>query len=542
MSSDRIEEAARHHQAGRLDDAARLYAAILADAPENADVLHRLGAIALQRGDGDEAARHLENAARLRPNDAHIHYNLGVANQATSRDEDAADAFRRAIQIEPGYAAAHVNLGRLHLGRGDRDGAILCFKRAVAADDGLAEAHFNLGEALRETGRLDDEIACYERAIERNPGLVAAFVNLGIALREQGWPGPAETSLRQALDLDPDNGPAKTRLGLVLMELGRLDEAAAAILEPARRLRAVGVGNGTAETFRRTNPTKLESDGEQLRHLVEGGMIDASFADIADECDRMSAAWDEPAVGDAGEFPLSPSRRFTDTYNRMVHLAEVPAVTGPAINPDLDEAAVAAAFGEGAPGLTHIDDFLTDDALAGLQRFCRDSTVWHQMQFPGELSASLPNGFCSPLFLQVARDIRLALPSVFGEHLLTTFWAYKYFGSSSGIETHADRGAFSVNLWITPDEANRNPSGGGLVLWDRLAPNDYFGAPRDRQGEMLKELVEDPTAKAITVPYRCNRAVLFRSNVIHRTDDLDFEPGINNRRINVTFIYGYPDS
>jgi hypothetical protein len=40
------------------------------------------------------------------------------------------------------------------------------------------------------------------------------------------------------------------------------------------------------------------------------------------------------------------------------------------------------------------------------------------------------------------------------------------------------------------------------------------------------------------VPHRCNRAVIFNSDLIHRTDDIRFRPGYENRRINVTFLYG----
>ncbi len=491
MTRDLIDQASRHHRAGRLDEAERLYSRALTESPEDGDILHRLGAVVLQRGDAETACDHLEAAADQRPDDARVQYNLGVARQARGQDDDAEAAFRRAIDIEPGYAAADINLGRLHLGRGDRDGAIACFKRAVASDDSLAEAHFNLGDALRETGRLDDEIACY-------------------------------------------------RLGLALLEQSRFDEATAAILVPVRRMRPLAGGDDQAATFNRTNPTKLACDGEQLRHLIDAGLIDASYGEVVAECDRMLAAWGDAPDGEAADFPLPPSRRFKDGYNRLLHHAEVSSLDGPAINPGLDPSAIEAAFLDHPAGLTHVDDFLTDDALAGLQRFCRDPTVWYQMQFPGELSASLPNGFCCPLLLQVAREIRLALPAIFGDHVLTTFWAYKYFGASSGIEIHADRGAVSVNLWITPDSANRDPDTGGLVLWDRLAPDDYFGAPRHRQIDILRHLVDDPAATCLTVPYRCNRAILFRSNVVHRTDDLDFKASIENRRVNVTFIYGHP--
>ena len=42
----------------------------------------------------------------------------------------------------------------------------------------------------------------------------------------------------------------------------------------------------------------------------------------------------------------------------------------------------------------------------------------------------------------------------------------------------------------------------------------------------------------MTVPYRRNRVVIFDSDLFHRTDDLDFRPGYENRRINVTMLFG----
>ena len=40
------------------------------------------------------------------------------------------------------------------------------------------------------------------------------------------------------------------------------------------------------------------------------------------------------------------------------------------------------------------------------------------------------------------------------------------------------------------------------------------------------------------VPYRENRAVIFDSDLFHRTDTLRFKPGYENRRINVTMLFG----
>jgi hypothetical protein len=42
----------------------------------------------------------------------------------------------------------------------------------------------------------------------------------------------------------------------------------------------------------------------------------------------------------------------------------------------------------------------------------------------------------------------------------------------------------------------------------------------------------------LIVPYRENRAVLFESRLFHRSDAPHFAPGYENRRINVTLLFG----
>jgi hypothetical protein len=41
------------------------------------------------------------------------------------------------------------------------------------------------------------------------------------------------------------------------------------------------------------------------------------------------------------------------------------------------------------------------------------------------------------------------------------------------------------------------------------------------------------------VPYRANRAVIFNSDLFHETDQIHFHEGYENRRVNITFLYGW---
>ena len=52
------------------------------------------------------------------------------------------------------------------------------------------------------------------------------------------------------------------------------------------------------------------------------------------------------------------------------------------------------------------------------------------------------------------------------------------------------------------------------------------------------QFLADSGASSLRIPYRCNRAAIFDSDLFHRTDDFRFRPGYANRRVNVTLLYG----
>jgi hypothetical protein len=64
---------------------------------------------------------------------------------------------------------------------------------------------------------------------------------------------------------------------------------------------------------------------------------------------------------------------------------------------------------------------------------------------------------------------------------------------------------------------------GDLKLGDKLVVDGFLA----RSG-----------AQTVTVPYRANRAVIFDSNLFHKTDTIRFAPGYENRRVNITMLYG----
>ena len=117
-------------------------------------------------------------------------------------------------------------------------------------------------------------------------------------------------------------------------------------------------------------------------------------------------------------------------------------------------------------------------------------------------------------------------------------WGFKYDSSLGGIRIHADQAAVNVNFWITPDEANRNPDKGGLVIWDVSAPQDWDISKYNGDDDAVRAFLAETGSKPVTVPYRANRAVIFDSDLFHETDEIEFEKGYLNRRINLTMLFG----
>lgn len=95
----------------------------------------------------------------------------------------------------------------------------------------------------------------------------------------------------------------------------------------------------------------------------------------------------------------------------------------------------------------------------------------------------------------------------------------------------------------TPNHANLQPGEGGLTVWPIHPPthwnfDDYNTNTNDNVLLRTQALLSQ--VEPVEVEYSCNRAVLFDSKFFHRSGFSRFKPGHTNRRINFTFLFGYP--
>ncbi len=393
-----------------------------------------------------------------------------------------------------------------------------------------------LGTLLAQTDRAEQGEQMIRQVLDRAPGFAPAWNNLGSVLSTAGRSAEAEQAFREAARLEPGFPEVHTNIGMELVKQGRVAEAAESLQEGARLNHGRGNLAALLEGGPREVPrSRLVHDLEQLDYLSGQGLLEARYQPVRESMREALAR-----AGDRDTIAMDPrqSQDMARVLNRFVHIYNAPACTGPAVNPALDVAAIEDDYFSSGPGIAYFDDFLTPEALLGLRRFCLESTFWFKEYPRGYLGAMMQDGFCCPLLLQVAEELRLALPGVFKTHTLREWWAFKYDSRLDGIPLHADHAAVNVNFWITPDDALLDPNAGGLTVWDREAPLDWDFARYNQDQAAMREFLEREQATAVYVPYRQNRVVMFNSDLFHETGAIRFRDGYENRRINITFLYG----
>jgi hypothetical protein len=188
-------------------------------------------------------------------------------------------------------------------------------------------------------------------------------------------------------------------------------------------------------------------------------------------------------------------------------------------------------------GVASVDHLLTPEALAQLQRFCLRSTAWRQPNRHGYVGGLAEHGMFNRLILQLADELKRAVPELLGGHHMTYWWGFVYQHQRPGTSIHADQSDISLNLWLTPDSANLDPESGGLDIWTREPPADWTFAEYNSGDYRIRAFLNQSGAPKITYAYRENRALFFKGTLFHETAPCRFAEGFENRRRNLTMLF-----
>ncbi len=471
-----------------------------------------------QQGQLAEAANAFQQAVRLLPQ-AQTYCNLGSVHRKQGEHAAAAAAYQTAIQHEPDHAEAHVGLGIALKEQGELDAAILAYERAIALRPDYALAHFGLGNVLRRQGRHEDAITAYERAIECRPKFAEAYASIATVLTEQDRFQEAREAYYRLFRVTHGNALWNTETFVTAA-------SPETILKPIRATRF-----------------DLTSVAEQLAYLLDQNKVDPSFRRMLSLYESVLGEID-PTLEEADTVILTAEQtaRIAPFHHKVIHYVDTPCVAPDAVNPKLDFAQIEDAYLTSPVAVVYFDDFLTPQALDALWQSCLDATIFFARGAGKIMTSYLGTGFHSSLLFQIAAELKQRFPHVLGPHVLGNMWAYRYPPEGEGVGAHTDEAAVTFNFWITPDEANLKPDTGGLIVYRKEQPADWdwnqinFQKDHPAVRAKLEEFLH--SAEKAVIPYRQNRAVLFHSNLLHRSDSFHFKVGHQHRRTNITILFG----
>lgn len=447
-----------------------------------------------------------------------------------------------------------LDLAKSHHQEGRLSDAEILYRQILGVEPNHPDAIHLLGTIAHQVGKHDQAIELINRAIEINQRQPAYFSNLGEAHRALGQIAEAIQCYDHALAVDPVNGDALRNRAIACLGLGRHHEAQAAFdtvlhqnygrpPDPSRSFaEAESTGQLPTKPLR-ASVFKLRDTIDQLNYLLAAGKLHSSFA-ILIERYRQVLASVEGRAGPDDTVTLTPdeTEKIGKFYDRLIYYpCAVRSATG-AVNDALDFAAIEQSYLSSPVSVTILDDLLTPEALAALREFCLEATVFLGFSGSRFVGSDITRGFNFDLLYQIADELKQRLPRMLGPHSIKNSWVYRHRNETIGVDAHADQGAVTFNLWITPDTANEDPDHGGLLVYRKEQPHDwdFHRINRLKDTPEVKAEVTDflTDADTQTIPYRNNRAVLFHSNLFHKSDKIRFKDGFENRRMNITLLFG----
>lgn len=282
-----LQKAIEAHKAGKLQDAERIYRAILQIQVNHPDANHNLGILAVQVGKPDESLPYFKLALETNPkcNQFWISYidalvklertdealsllnqgkTFGLNGEIASRiatiienyaevKKEKTEAYlsslkrnvmnaivqqfssgnyleaetmsRDFIQKYPTDAFGYMACGSILVQCNKHKEAVIVLNKGLQFSDNEPTIHNSLGLALQYLGNYEEAFFHYKKALAIKPDFAEAFNNMGNALQDLSKLDEALAQYQKALQIKPDFAEAHNNIGNALKELGKSEEA-----------------------------------------------------------------------------------------------------------------------------------------------------------------------------------------------------------------------------------------------------------------------------------------------------------------------------
>ncbi len=227
--------------------AARLFKSLLADDPNNLELLNSLGQLYIKASDDEKALPFYEKIIKLNPvnvdaynnmggiyrrlkrydesiailnkalsfnkNSSEVKYNLGFTYKLMGKNDEACDCFEYVISENPNDVLAYNHLGSIYATKKDYQKSISIYKRGLQVDPNHPILQYNLARSYVATNSDLDAFKAFEAALRAKPSWKDAVKEYSALLNKYSRTKESCEVIQKAINLYPTDGHLYYLLG-----------------------------------------------------------------------------------------------------------------------------------------------------------------------------------------------------------------------------------------------------------------------------------------------------------------------------------------
>lgn len=191
-------------QQEKYPEAEKLLAQLLAEAPNNAELLRLFAEVKLEQEEYQEALEIINNAVGIEPDNPYLFFTKSRINLQLDLYKDAEDNIQAAIESDPYQADFLAFKAHIKLIRKQFETALELSNQALEIDAEHLLALNTRSTALNKLNRSAESFETIEHALREDPNNLYTHSNYGWGLLEKGDHKKALKHFKEALSKDPN--------------------------------------------------------------------------------------------------------------------------------------------------------------------------------------------------------------------------------------------------------------------------------------------------------------------------------------------------
>jgi len=204
----------------KFDDSIRLFKQVLAGDPSYKGVNFFLGLSYFGKNDFAQSVDYFERELKTPKPHPRTQYYLGLALQSSGRIDEAISHLNQSLAQDPKDADALYELARLH-----KNASLHSIEALKALDADSFQLHALMGEVYADQERYSDAIEEYQKALAKRPDALGMQFLIGVAYWAQRQMEPAEKAFKEAYKENPNDSMTNLYLGDIAVRYQRFLEA-----------------------------------------------------------------------------------------------------------------------------------------------------------------------------------------------------------------------------------------------------------------------------------------------------------------------------